>query len=252
MPRNYTSFERNVIKSLSWQIEGFQRKEVPEDATKRILRASLRRISPVSLGQSIRIIADEPTDIDHCVPIAVVADLLLKADDITEEGLTKLLDRYLCSAILTKQEHRDSLREYHCTMPAGWDPDSLELGNSLARYRKVGIDLRKETEDLIQGPNAEGEAPRERFPLKVFRPWADMNDLSDYMRKIDELALLLPAQYESRASTFRRGKVIELLEQENLLEAFLSEHWPYGLTSRGRNEINSCKTFARRCSGELE
>jgi len=243
-----------MIASVAWQLRGFREGQVPEDATRRVLRASLRRISPVPLGRSLRVTEDTTTHIDHCVPISVIADILLAATEISAPSITHLLDRYLCSATLTEEEHRVGLGAYHSTMPPGWDPDSPAPDNNLARYSKVGILLAEDGNGRGTGgggddfgTEGDDDSGRQRFPMRAFRAWADRNDFSDDVNEIDELASNLPQHFRDRASTFRRGLAIELLEQEILLESFLREEWLYGLTAHGRREMDYCKSFARRC-----
>lgn len=247
MPREYTSFERGVIASIAWQIKGFRESFVPEDATRRILRASLRRISPVFCGRSIRVTEETPTHIDHVIPVSVVATILLRSSGISINGVIHLLDRFLCSAEITEEEHRVTLREYYSTMPPGWDPDSLEKDNHLARYKKVGIVLVPPPPLLPVSASMPKEEPgRERFPMRNFREYARRQELEDAVRHIDQIANTLPVAANDRKSTFRRGLAIQLLEQENLLESFLSEAWRYGLTAAGRSEMNQCKNFTQR------
>ena len=248
MSREYTSFERGVIASLAWQIKGLREGSVPEDATRRILRASLRRISPVFRGRSIRVTEETPTHIDHAIPVSVVATILLGASDISIGAITTLLDRYLRSAEITVEEHRVTLRDHHSTMPPGWDPACPDDDNDLARYKKVGIVLVQQFPALtVSVTRRSGESgSRERFPMRIFREYAKIHELDGDVLRIDQLAETLPESQGDRKSTFRPGLVIELLEQENLLESFLNDAWPYGLTVAGRSEIKQCKNFAQR------
>ena len=93
MLKEYSSFERGVIASIAWQIKGMRDGIVPEDATRRILRASLRRIRPLFRGRSVRVTEDSRTHIDHVIPVSVVATLLLSSTDISNSQITTLLDR---------------------------------------------------------------------------------------------------------------------------------------------------------------
>jgi hypothetical protein len=248
MSRVYTPFERGVIASLAWQIKGWRDGYVPEDATRRVLRASLRRISPVFRGRSLRVTEDTPTHIDHSIPVSVVATILMASSDISVGRITNLLERYLRSAEITEEEHRVVLRDYHSTMPPDWDPACTDDDNDLARYKKVGIVLIQPPPILTVGGVEPGNksVSRERFPMRMFREYAKRHELDDDVLHIDQLAETLPDSQRERKPTFRRGLAIELLEQENLLESFLHEVWPYGLTAPGRSEMRKCKNFARR------
>ena len=42
--------------------------------------------------------------------------------------------------------------------------------------------------------------------------------------------------YKSYTSTLRRGKVLELLEKNNLLEEFIDKYWPFGKTEKGKKK----------------
>jgi hypothetical protein len=248
MSRDYTPFERSVIASLSWQIKGFREIQVPEDATRRILRASLRRVSPVRRGRSTQVTDETSTHIDHCVPVSVISDILLSAFDTSVPAITRILDRHLTAAELTTEEHRDKLREYQSSMPEGWDPDSTETDNDLARYAKVGIILAHDQEETDADSTSDSDRPASQsFPLTVFRPWAERSGLAVELREVYTDSSNLPAKCAKRLQTFRRGLAVELLEQENLLDSFLREEWPHGLTDTGRKEMERCKRFARRC-----
>lgn len=90
-------------------------------------------------------------------------------------------------------------------------------------------------------------ASRQRFPLRAFRHWAAANGVSAPVAVIDEEAATLPHKFRNRASTYRRGRAIELLERRNMLDGFLRSAWTYGLTEAGRREIEACRRFAERC-----
>jgi len=48
-------------------------------------------------------------------------------------------------------------------------------------------------------------------------------------------------KYMSYTSTLRRGKVLELLEKNNLLEGFIDKYWPFGKTEKGKRKIQRYK-----------
>lgn len=50
-------------------------------------------------------------------------------------------------------------------------------------------------------------------------------------------------KYMSYTSTLRRGKVLELLEKNNLLEEFIDKHWPFGKTEKGKRKIQRYKSI---------
>ena len=53
-------------------------------------------------------------------------------------------------------------------------------------------------------------------------------------------------KYMSYTSTLRRGKVLELLEKNNLLEEFTDKYWPFGKTEKGKRKIQRYKRIHRR------
>ena len=48
-------------------------------------------------------------------------------------------------------------------------------------------------------------------------------------------------RYKSYTSTLRRGKIIELLEKNNLLTEFIDNYWHYGKTEKGKSRIRRYK-----------
>ena len=248
MLKEYSSFERGVIASIAWQIKGMRDGIVPEDATRRILRASLRRIRPLFRGRSVRVTEDSRTHIDHVIPVSVVATLLLSSTDISNSQITTLLDRYLRSAEITEEEHKVVLRPFNSIMPPRWNPACTDIDNDLARYKEVGIVLvQSPPPSTIIVTKRSGESvSRERFPMLRFYDYANNHDLESDVVRIQELAETLPPTVRERKTTFKRGLAVELLEEENLLDSFLNECWPYGLTAAGRSEIRQCKNFTQR------
>jgi hypothetical protein len=49
-------------------------------------------------------------------------------------------------------------------------------------------------------------------------------------------------RYKSYSSTLRRGKVIELLEKNSMLEEFIEKYWSHGKTEDGKRRIRRYKT----------
>ena len=135
-----TEFENEMIASILWQIKGLRENEVSQRATKRILRASLRRISAKHIGSSIEAEAInlKPSliDIDHVIPVNVITNMILAQTDINKKSLVVFLGKYHCTAKITKQQHTQVLKEAGLSskMPKDWD--SVDL---LARYSRVGI-----------------------------------------------------------------------------------------------------------------
>jgi hypothetical protein len=135
-----TPFETEVLDSVLWQLKGFKEGKVTERVTKRILRATLRRIKPKIVGKSLKVSTSEKTDIDHAVPLNIVVEVLLGETDLSIEGVKNLLATYLVSMELTAHEHRVILKELGLSkkMPRNWDGV-----NPYARYQVAGIQFDK-------------------------------------------------------------------------------------------------------------
>jgi len=48
-------------------------------------------------------------------------------------------------------------------------------------------------------------------------------------------------RYKSYTSTLRRGRVLKLFEENNLLEEFIDRYWSFGKTEKGKRKIQSYK-----------
>jgi hypothetical protein len=53
-------------------------------------------------------------------------------------------------------------------------------------------------------------------------------------------------QYKQYTTTLRRGKVIVLLENKNLLNEFIENYWKYGKTESGKKEMRRVKNVLNR------
>lgn len=82
--------------------------------------------------------------------------------------------------------------------------------------------------------------PEKVFPLKKAYPFAEQNGLSAEAQRIRDMEITWDRPY---TSSVRRGFMIEVLQDRNLLAAFESAHWPYGSTSRGDTEKQRCLTI---------
>lgn len=50
-------------------------------------------------------------------------------------------------------------------------------------------------------------------------------------------------KYKSYTSTLRRGKIIDLLEKQELINEFINTSWPFGKTERGKKKIQRYKNI---------
>jgi hypothetical protein len=74
----------------------------------------------------------------------------------------------------------------------------------------------------------------ERFPLTEGYEFAEQNGLTRQTREIREMEIEWDRSY---TSSVRRGRLAKLFQDHKLLERFLSEVWPNGLTPRGQTEL---------------
>jgi hypothetical protein len=69
---------------------------------------------------------------EHAIPVMIVQDKLMKLDDLNPKAVQDILDRFLVTCIVTKEEDRKLAR----AMPKDWDGN-----DTLARYKLAGIDV---------------------------------------------------------------------------------------------------------------
>jgi hypothetical protein len=50
-------------------------------------------------------------------------------------------------------------------------------------------------------------------------------------------------QYKSYTSTLRRGKIVDILEKNNLLNDFIEKYWQYGKTESGKTKLRRYKNI---------
>jgi hypothetical protein len=136
-PKKFTPFEEEIIDSILWQVEGNKCGRVKDAATKRILRATLRRIRPQLIARTLSLESGK-REIDHAIPLRFVCERILRAENLSKSELLKIITEWLVSVELTHQEHREVLKNHGLSdaMPKNWD----EI-DCLARYKAAGIQL---------------------------------------------------------------------------------------------------------------
>lgn len=77
----------------------------------------------------------------------------------------------------------------------------------------------------------------ERFPLRLAYGFLAKKGFESEANEIKHSR----DSYKSYTSSLRRGKLIELLEKNNLLEEFIGECWPLGRTKKGDQHIQRYK-----------
>ena len=136
-----TEFEKEIINSMLWQIKGFCEGHVSERATKRIMRASLRRITAKKLGCSVNAynLKSGQIDTDHIVPIKVIVEMLMKCNNISKQKILGTLHKYYYTVDITRHEHTVILKnlDLESNMPEDWDGEEL-----MARYKHSSIEIK--------------------------------------------------------------------------------------------------------------
>jgi hypothetical protein len=136
--RKFTPFEQEVTDIIAWLLRGLETKAVSLRATNRILRASLRRIQPITFGRSLQAIEEGGGDLDHAIPLSVIVSIIHKEKISSKKDIEDLLDRFLINVKITKHEHTVVLPQFRLSrsMPSDWDKI-----DPLARYKKAGIEI---------------------------------------------------------------------------------------------------------------
>jgi len=81
------------------------------------------------------------------------------------------------------------------------------------------------------------------FPLKEAYPFGERHGLSREVEEVRQMEIEWDSCY---TSSVRRGYVIELFKAKGLLDAFLREYWPKGLTDEGKANLRFwCKVKRR-------
>lgn len=78
----------------------------------------------------------------------------------------------------------------------------------------------------------------EALPLKYAYPYLVQKGFENEVNEIKQSKDRYKSYY---ASTLRRGKIIELLEKNNLLIEFIDNYWHYGKTEKGKRRIRQYK-----------
>jgi len=78
---------------------------------------------------------------------------------------------------------------------------------------------------------------KKRFPLREAYAFAGQKGLTSEVEDIRTMEIEWDRPY---GPTVRRGRMIELFREHNLLDAFIAAHWTYGQTKRGESELRHC------------
>jgi hypothetical protein len=81
---------------------------------------------------------------------------------------------------------------------------------------------------------AEDPANQVRLPLREAYPYLESNGLAEEAAQIKNSKL----RWKSYSATVRRGLVAELMKDKNLLEKFSEQFWPFGITDKGKREVD--------------
>ena len=77
----------------------------------------------------------------------------------------------------------------------------------------------------------------EGLPLRIVYEFLEQKGFGNETNEIRQSK----DSYKSYTSSLRRGKVVELLEKNNLLEEFIDKYWPFGKTEKGKRKIQRYK-----------
>ncbi|WGZ92920.1 MAG: hypothetical protein QJT81_13925 [Candidatus Thiothrix putei] len=134
-----TPFEEEVLSSILWQLEGYRLGKVTERVTKRILRATLRRIKPKLVARSASVVPSVAVEVGHAVPVNVIVQKIMDSNIMDERELMDVVGLLLVAVELTKDEHKVILKHHklQSDMPAGWDGIC-----PFARYKTAGIEVK--------------------------------------------------------------------------------------------------------------
>ena len=77
----------------------------------------------------------------------------------------------------------------------------------------------------------------EGLPLRYVYPYLAQKGFENEVNEIKQSK----DRYKSYTSTLRRGKIIEILEKNNLLIEFIDNYWHYGKTEKGKSRIRRYK-----------
>ncbi len=78
---------------------------------------------------------------------------------------------------------------------------------------------------------------KKRFPLREAYAFASENGFGDQVDEIREMEIEWDRGY---TSTVRRGRLIRLFQEHELLPKFIARDWPFGATPRGDAERRRC------------
>lgn len=134
--REFTAFETEVIDLVIWLCKGLKN-GISKRATNRILRTTLRRIKSKTIGKSVGAKTSTETVLDHAVPLKFIVAEICKGEP-SKERIVSILDQFLVSVKLTRQEHTSILHAANLAedMPSDWDGKDC-----LARYKRSGIEI---------------------------------------------------------------------------------------------------------------
>ena len=76
---------------------------------------------------------------------------------------------------------------------------------------------------------------RETLPLRLAYEFLTQEGFQNQASEIRQSK----DRYKSYTSTLRRGKILELLERNNLPEEFIDKYWPFGKTENGKRKVTT-------------
>jgi hypothetical protein len=79
----------------------------------------------------------------------------------------------------------------------------------------------------------------ENFPLLDAYPYLQEHGFMTEVENIkDSKEYFVSGSKEYTTTDLRRGRIIVLLQKNNLLKSFIEKHWPFGNTTKGIKKMN--------------
>lgn len=119
--QDFTPFELEVLDYVLWLLRGYRERAITQRVATRMLRAGLRRIKPPLIGVSVGAEKSDDIELDHAVPISIIAAQILARPALGKDDLIRIISTMLGYVTLTRHEHRVILDKAGLSklMPAG-------------------------------------------------------------------------------------------------------------------------------------
>ncbi|MBZ0330688.1 hypothetical protein KZO25_10220 [Halomonas sp. ANAO-440] len=113
----------------------------PKRVYSQYVRYALDEVSGINFCRSVKAKGLKRKDVihEHVVPHLIVMDKLLSLDQLTNENIINVINKYYVICAITKEEDKKlNAAGLRSKMPKNWNDES---GSVFARYETVGIDI---------------------------------------------------------------------------------------------------------------